>query len=208
MNSVGYRSWDCINGDLVDPKQIDGAANFSDALFAPSPGAEEVPVTGGFVYIDKVARFTIVTEDGTTYQFDLEPTPTLQNVTGTLSNSRWAVDWLDDPPPPVGLADLQAYLTRTNSTGGVTPTKCDDATAKTIVVPFTTTYTLYACPDGGVTPSSGASSATAHDSGAVRLISHEKEICMKVPRHVTSNSIGRGTPSTDYYFFRNRTAFE
>jgi hypothetical protein len=127
-DASGKRRWDCKNGTLVDPKQIAGSANFTS-----TDGAW----TGGFYYIDKIARFDITnTKDGAKYSFNLDDKPGLTNVDGTLPDARWTVNWIG--AGPAGLNAGEQYLVRTNSTGGVTPTKCGSRLSHRVEVPYTT----------------------------------------------------------------------
>lgn len=126
-DAVGTRRWDCKDGSLVDPNQLGGKANFTS-----TDGAW----TGGFYYIDDVARFDITnTEDGGVYSFDLDNQPGLTPVEGALADARWTVNWIGEGP--AGLNPGEQYLVRGDSTGGVTPTKCPSTESNWIEVPYT-----------------------------------------------------------------------
>lgn len=145
--SAGFRIWECTAGELKNASQITGRANYTAAAR---------PWTGGFYYIGQVARFTAKNGSNPSFDFDLDNRPGLKPVDGAIADARWTVHYLDNNVPESFKGEA-VYLTRTNSTGGVTPTKCANDTAATVEVPYTTTYTLYVCGQGK--PASGAVSA-------------------------------------------------
>ncbi len=94
---------------------------------------------------------------------DLDNAPGLTAVPGALANARWTVNWIGTPP--AGLTPGQQYLVRTNTVGGITPTKCPSTKSNRVEVPFTATYVLYNCADGSAVPA--ASSAVTRTVGAI-----------------------------------------
>ena len=131
-NATGIRIWDCKNGSLVNPAQVNGRANFTSM-----DGAW----TGGFIYINDVARFDVTNKENATYTFDLDSKPGLTPVNGTLPNARWTVNWVG--AGPAGLNAGEQYLVRTNSVGGVTPAICPSPKSNRIEVPYTTTCKFF-----------------------------------------------------------------
>lgn len=53
--------------------------------------------------------------------------------------------WLT--PAHAGEVPNFSYLTRTNSTGGGTPTTCDAPEGEWVTVPYTTVYTFHVCTE-------------------------------------------------------------
>lgn len=135
---VGNRTWECNNGSIVDPNLQKGEAQ------GYGPGW-----LGGFFYSNSTPPQSNTYFNSTTNPNDnilmlLSTSPTLIPQEGKLSYARWQIDTFLDPPAyyPEGSV---AYLTRTNTTGGATPTECPDPEATEIDVPFTGNLTLYVC---------------------------------------------------------------
>lgn len=98
--------------------------------------------TGNFVYVNDVAKFTVVdsaTATPATYVFNLDNKPVIAPDTpaGTLGVARWTVTWVGDAPD--GAANSTMFLIRKNISGGANPTKCPDATVTKVSVPYTAT---------------------------------------------------------------------
>ena len=151
--AAGVRIWECAAGQLVNASQITGRANYTAAA---------KPWTGGFYYMNTTAKFVSKNGSDPAFGFRLDSNPGLKPNEGKIADARWTVTYEDDNVPANFKGEV-VYLTRTNNTGGATPTKCDNATAATVEVPYTTTYTLYVCgvgkPPAVVVASAAASAA-------------------------------------------------
>lgn len=149
--ATGDRIWQCNNGTLINPSQVSGTAE----------GEGDSGYTGGFYYVDDVATFYFNSTAGDDYIEMLLLQPTFANTTteNKLSDGRWMTSWVD---PPMGIEGF-GYLTRTNTTGGATPTECANVEDEEIKVPFTATYTLYVCDEEDI-PINGGSALVLRSS--------------------------------------------
>jgi len=164
----GDRIWECNNGTIIDPNLIKGEA------LGYGEGWDN-----GFYYSNDTPPqsnlFFNSLDTWETISMLLSTEPTIVPQEGRLSDARWEVESFLDPPaypPSVYTRTFDqgtvGYLTRTNTTGGMTPIECPDPEATEINVPFTGNLTLYVC-SGGVSGVAGMI-ATAAFAGALALL--------------------------------------
>lgn len=161
----GDRIWQCNNGTIVDPNLQKGEAQ------GYGPGW-----LGGFFYSNSTPPQSNTYFNSTTNPNDnilmlLSTTPTVIPQEGKLPYALWQVDTFLDPPAYFPKGSV-AYLTRTNTTGGVTPTECPDPEATEIDVPFTGNLTLYVCTGGDISGAGGVGimAATVFTLGLLLMV--------------------------------------
>lgn len=155
FDAVGVRIFQCSAGNVVNPTKVNAQANLTGTSYkgtwnGESWSGDSQPNgwTGNFVYVNDVAKFTVVNSASstpTTYVFNLDNKPVIDpnTPTGALGVARWTVTWVGEAPPSV--ANSTAFLIRKDITGGANPNKCPSANVTQVEVPYTAKYDLRVC---------------------------------------------------------------
>jgi hypothetical protein len=144
FRAAGVRIFTCRDGRVVDPTNLDAkAAAVSEQLWA-----------GAQTYTGAIANWDFArgTEE-MSFRVNPQVDPTLVPVASVieykgpdvLSWGAWRIDW------STGVEPLLAWVTRTDTVGGATPTQCP-RNVEEVEVPYIATFTVYNCPEGEVGP--------------------------------------------------------